>query len=82
MASTDYTTFRDNWLQEALEGASNSTEKGRAFSLKIIRQWLNLGDDDDSETLFYCDGAGDGGLDLAFLERGEQNSEGESEGDT
>ena len=83
VAMTDqisYIQFRDNWIEEALQGASNSTEKGRAFSLRIVRQWLNLGEEDDSDDLFYCDGAGDGGIDLAFLKRGE-NSE-EADGDT
>ncbi|MBW3637971.1 MAG: AIPR family protein, partial [Armatimonadetes bacterium] len=82
-----YSQFRDNWIENALHDASNSTEKGRAFSLRIVRQWLNLGEEEEpdeeaAEDLFYCDGASDGGIDLAFLERGEASTEGEPEGDT
>ena len=77
-----YPQFRDNWIENALQNASTSNEKGRAFSLRIVRQWLNLGEDEDTDDLFYCDGAGDGGIDIAFLERGEVSADGEFEGDT
>lgn len=76
-----YSQFRDNWIENALQDAANPTEKGRAFSLRIVRQWLNLAEEEDADDLFYCDGAGDGGIDLAFLERSEAG-ESESEGDT
>lgn len=78
---TSYHQFRDDWIERALQGASNSKEKGQAFSTKIVRQWLGLSDDEESDDLIYCDGAGDGGIDLAFLERGENSAEGEPEGD-
>ncbi len=62
--------FREEWLKEITEGDPSATEKGRRFARKMLIQWredINEASDD----LVYCDGTGDGGIDIAYLDRGE-----------
>lgn len=64
--------FRSSWLEDVQAGSPSTVELGRRFALKIISQWL-----DASETtadLVYCDGSGDGGIDLAFLDEGPDSA--------
>lgn len=80
-----YTDFRDQWLTDILAGKPSTTDKGHRFAHKMLTQWLYL--DDSSDNLYYCDGAGDGGIDIAYLHKGEgdetdADGEGEPEGDT
>jgi hypothetical protein len=68
--------FKDQWLSEVLEGdlatarPSSTTELGHRFARKIVMHWLDVDDSD----LVYCDGCGDGGIDIAYLDRGEHDS--------
>lgn len=91
MTSTDeerqditFEEFREEWLKEFREGDLAPFEKGRRFAIKLITQWLGVTDDD--EDLVICDGAGDGGIDIAYLHRADiddDNQEGQAiEGDT
>lgn len=68
----DFEAFRTSWLQSVQAGSPSTVELGRRFALKLISQWL-----DASETtadLVYCDGSGDGGIDLAFLDEGPDSA--------
>jgi hypothetical protein len=68
----DFESFRTSWLQSVQQGAPSTVELGRRFALKLITQWL-----DASETtadLVYCDGSGDGGIDVAFLDEGPDSA--------
>jgi hypothetical protein len=75
-------SFRDEWLRDVQSGSPSTVELGRRFAHKLITQWLEI--DPSTEEIVYCDGAGDGGIDLAYLHRGEgQEGDGTiSEGDT
>ena len=77
----DYEAFRDAWVGDTIKGDQTSTAKGHAFALKIVHHWLDLDAETDEENvnLFFCDGAGDGGIDLAYLKLGEAET---GEGDT
>lgn len=68
--------FRDEWLTDIREGDPSTTARGHRFARKLLCQWLDI--EDSSDDLVYCDGAGDGGIDIAYLHRGEgQDAEGE-----
>jgi hypothetical protein len=68
--------FKEQWLAEVLERDSatnqspSTTELGHRFARKIVTQWLDVDDSD----LVYCDGCGDGGIDIAYLDRGEHDN--------
>ena len=51
-------------------------EKGQQFAYKLITQWLDVAEGDDD--LILLDGAGDGGIDIAYLQRPDLD-EGEQE---
>lgn len=91
MTSTDeerqditFEEFCEEWLKEFRENDLSSFEKGQRFAVKLVTQWLGVTDDD--EDLVICDGAGDGGIDLAYLHRADiddDHQEGQAiEGDT
>ena len=70
--------FRDTWLENAdIRENLSPTEKGRRFSIKLIQDWLDIDEASVASDLFHCDGACDGGIDIAFLQRGNTD-----EGDT
>ncbi|MBA2345905.1 MAG: hypothetical protein H0V83_12570 [Rubrobacter sp.] len=69
--------YREAWLADIQEGSLSPTEIGHRFAHKILTQWLDIGD--ASDDLVYCDGAGDGGIDIAYLDRGD-DLEGDSNG--
>lgn len=73
----DYASFRDSWLQSVGEGSPSSVELGRRFALKLIAQVLDA--DESSADIVYCDGAGDGGIDVALLDTGPDQSNSEPE---
>ncbi len=50
-------------------GEPSTVELGRRFAHKLVTQWLNV--EDASDDLVYCDGTGDGGIDVAYLYRGD-----------
>jgi hypothetical protein len=61
--------YRDEWLEDVRAGDPSTTELGHRFARKLLTQWLEV--DQDSDDLVYCDGAGDGGIDIAYLQRAE-----------
>lgn len=74
--------FRLAWLEDVRSDDPSTVELGRRFAFKIVTQWLDeaeLGSD-----LVYCDGSGDGRIDLAYLDRGdaELSEAGDALGDT
>jgi len=67
-----YDEFEAQWLSDICDdGELSSVEKGRKFALKLLSQWLDFSD--ETEDIFYCDGAGDGGIDIAYLQRDEDD---------
>lgn len=62
--------FREQWLSDVTAGAPSTTVLGHRFARKLILQWLDV--DENTDDLIYCDGAGDGGIDIAFLRRAEE----------
>lgn len=68
----DFEEFREQWLTEVTVGNPSTLELGRRFAHKLIQQWRDV--DDSSTDLVYCDGSGDGGIDIAYLDRGEDDS--------
>lgn len=74
-----FESFKQEWLAEVLASNPSSVEKGRRFAWKLTRQWLDFADNDDPGEIIYCDGAGDGGIDLAVLVQGNGDGNG---GDT
>jgi hypothetical protein len=76
----DFTAFREQWLEEITSGEPSAVEKGRRFAHKLITQWRDT--DVESAEIHYCDGAGDGGIDAAYLHRGEALNPEAPEGDT
>ena len=75
--------YHAEWLREVQEGNPSTTELGHRFACKLMTQWRDI--DDASDDLIYCDGAGDGGIDIAYLYRGEDSdseTSSSAEGDT
>ena len=73
--------FKTSWLEPITEGNPTTVQLGQRFAHKIVSQWLDI--DDESLDVTYCDGSGDGGIDIAVLERaGPVTAEEEPEGDT
>jgi hypothetical protein len=75
--------FRTQWLEDVLSDSPSTTELGRRFARKLLTQWLDV--EGSSDEIIYCDGAGDGGIDIAYLDRGEsspEDGEGISDGHT
>lgn len=71
-----FDNFQAGWLADVIEGHPSTTELGHRFAFKLITQWLDIGQDaadQDAVDLMYCDGAGDGGVDIAYLQRGEES---------
>lgn len=67
---TDSATYEEvlrEWREE-IDAESSPTDKGRAFALKICSQWLDVPPDDDN--FHWIDGAGDGGIDIAYFDQG------------
>ncbi len=69
--------YREEWLEDVRAGKPSTTELGHRFARKLLTQWLDI--EDSSDDLVYCDGAGDGGIDIAYLQRSEDR---EADGDT
>jgi hypothetical protein len=67
-----YDEFEEQWLSDITESNLSSVEKGRNFALKLISQWLDFSEDTDD--IFYCDGCSDGGIDIAYLQRDEDEN--------
>ena len=73
--------FKASWLESVTTGNPTTVQLGHRFADKIVSQWLDV--DDESLDVTYCDGSGDGGIDIAILERaGPIHVDEEPEGDT
>ncbi|MDP3063464.1 MAG: AIPR family protein [Chloroflexota bacterium] len=75
-AQVTFEDFKQEWLSEVVAGNPSNVEMGHRFAHKLLTQWLDI--DSASDDLVYCDGSGDGGIDIAYLDRGET---GDAEGD-
>ena len=72
-----FADFKEQWMSDVKAGGPSKVELGRRFAHKIFTQWKDLSS--SSDDLIYTDGPGDGGIDLAYLERGESLSEASNE---
>lgn len=70
--------FCDEWLLDITAGEPNTIELGNRFSRKLLTQWLDI--DDSTDEVIYCDGSGDGGIDVAYLDEGNSDDDIDSEG--
>lgn len=75
-----YDDFKVEWLKSITEGNPSTTELGHRFSRKILGDWLDF--NSETEDIIFCDGAGDGGIDIAFLVLGDLLDDGSQEGNT
>ncbi len=66
--SITYEDFREIWLEDVQAGNPSTVKLGQRFAEKIVSHWLDA--DETALDIVYCDGAGDGGIDIAVLERG------------
>lgn len=62
-----FEAFRSSWIQDISDDTPSTSELGRRFVHKLFTQWKNL--TPPSDDLIYSDGPGDGGIDLAYLDR-------------
>jgi hypothetical protein len=70
-ALPDFDSFLATWRESIVEGSPTTTELGRRFAHKITTQWLDA--PDSGLEIVYCDGANDGGIDLAILDTGNED---------
>lgn len=64
--------YRASWLEDVSKGSPSTIELGRRFALKLITQWME--DSIESDNFIYCDGSRDGGIDLALLDTGPEET--------
>jgi hypothetical protein len=77
-ATISFEQYREQWLDDVREGQPSTSELGHRFARKLLTQWLEI--DDASDDLVYCDGSGDGGIDIAYLHRGSEAAAEDDEG--
>jgi hypothetical protein len=78
-----FDAFEKEWLIDVQAGAPSTVALGNRFSRKLVTQWLEISEDNGSpDDIMYCDGAGDGGIDIACLQRGDDSDEATDGGDT
>jgi len=80
MLELSYEDFKKEWLSAVVAGSPSTTELGHRFSRKILGDWLDF--NSETEDVVFCDGAGDGGIDAAFLVLGDTLEDGNHEGNT
>ena len=66
-----YEQFRAEWLVDIEDANLSPLDKGRRFAAKLVTQWLGVTSDDDDFVI--CDGSGDGGIDIAYLQRADSD---------
>ena len=71
-----YEQFRTEWLEGIDDQDLPPLEKGRRFASKLITQWLGITTDDDDFVI--CDGSGDGGIDVAYLQHSDNDPDSHS----
>ncbi len=64
--------FRLSWLDDVQAGNPSTVELGRRFALKLVTQWIDASD--TTTDFIYCDGQSDGGIDVALLDTGPDDS--------
>jgi hypothetical protein len=64
-----FEAFREQWLEDVRAGKPSTVELGHRFAYKLLTQWREISD--PSDDVIYCDGAGDGGIDVAYLDRSQ-----------
>lgn len=69
--------FRKQWLEDIQSDSPSTLTLGQRFAHKLFTQWRDISV--PSDDLIYCDGSGDGGIDIAYLERGEVVEEDETD---
>ncbi|MEA2030227.1 MAG: AIPR family protein, partial [candidate division Zixibacteria bacterium] len=71
--------FREQWLVDVRTGSPSTVQLGNRFAAKIVTQWCDV--DEGVDELHFCDGSGDGGIDVAFLDKqdGSDNEDAASE---
>ena len=67
----DFEAFLTSWRESVVAGDPSTVELGRRFAQKIVTQWLDA--PESGLEIVYCDGAGDGGIDLAVLDIGPED---------
>ncbi len=78
-----FEAYESEWLIDILKDNPNTLEKGRRFSRKLISQWFDFDEENESlDNIVYCDGTGDGGIDIAYLQREDSEEENSNQGDT
>jgi hypothetical protein len=70
--------FRAQWLSDVTEGQPSTVQLGHRFAQKLITQWLDV--ERSSDDIIYCDGSGDGGIDVAILDRADGEIEDGAQG--
>jgi hypothetical protein len=73
----NFDQFKASWLESVREGDPSTVELGRRFALKLVTQWLDSSE--STSDLVYCDGSGDGGIDVAVLDLGSDEAGAQSE---
>lgn len=71
---TTYEEFKATWLED-IENQQSTTAKGRVFARKLAEQWLEV----EADEFHYIDGAGDLGIDVAYLHQGKNETDDEAE---
>ena len=67
----NFEAFLASWRESIIAGEPHTTELGRRFAQKILTQWLDA--PESGLEIVYCDGSGDGGIDLAVLDVGPED---------
>lgn len=80
MEQPSFDQYRDEWLESVRQGDPSTTDLGNRFSHKLLTQWLDI--DPATDEVVYCDGSGDGGIDLAYLYESDSGEETASGVDT
>ena len=64
-----YEQFCTEWLEELCIDDLSPFQRGVTFATNLVAQWLEVTTDDDD--FIICDGSGDGGIDIAYLQRAD-----------
>jgi AIPR protein. len=79
-SSATFDDFKEEWLSSITERELTAVAKGNRFARKLLSQWLDF--EEESLDVTFCDGGGDGGIDVAYLEPGDIDEEGNQQGNT
>lgn len=71
-----YEDYKNEWLGDVIQGSPSTSHLGQRFAAKLVTQWKDV--ETGSDDLVICDGSGDGGIDIAYLERGSDDESGAS----